>query len=66
MPFASTSPPWIQPTAMRMVVETLAVPGKDGDRHKPPKEVSLTDPQATWVARRARAWTRSLPMMQTI
>src|ERR1700756_153275 len=22
-----------------------------GDRHKPPKEVSLTDPQATWVAR---------------
>src|SRR6201992_2183323 len=25
--------------------------GKDGDRHKPPKEVSLTDPQATWVAR---------------
>ena len=25
--------------------------GKGGDRHKPPKEVSLTDPQATWVAR---------------
>jgi transposase len=25
--------------------------GKRGDRHKPPKEVSLTDPQATWVAR---------------
>jgi transposase len=24
---------------------------KGGDRHKPPKEVSLTDPQATWVAR---------------
>src|ERR1700751_3557246 len=26
-------------------------PGKGSDRHKPPKEVSLTDPQATWVAR---------------
>src|SRR5207245_10073862 len=25
--------------------------GKGGDRHKHPKEVSLTDPQATWVAR---------------
>jgi transposase len=25
--------------------------GKGSDRHKPPKEVSLTDPQATWVAR---------------
>lgn len=25
--------------------------GKSSDRHKPPKEVSLTDPQATWVAR---------------
>jgi transposase len=25
--------------------------GKSTDRHKPPKEVSLTDPQATWVAR---------------
>ena len=25
--------------------------GKGGDRHKSPKEVSLTDPQATWVAR---------------
>jgi transposase len=25
--------------------------GKGGDRHKPPEEVSLTDPQATWVAR---------------
>src|SRR6202451_1863149 len=25
--------------------------GKRGDQHKPPKEVSLTDPQATWVAR---------------
>src|SRR4249919_652161 len=25
--------------------------GKGGDRHKPPKEGSLTDPQATWVAR---------------
>jgi transposase len=25
--------------------------GKGVDRHKPPKEVSLTDPQATWVAR---------------
>src|SRR5215216_5646817 len=24
---------------------------KGGDRHKPPKEISLTDPQATWVAR---------------
>ena len=25
--------------------------GDDGSRRKPPKEVSLTDPQATWVAR---------------
>ena len=25
-----------------------------GSRHKPPKEVSLTDPQAAWVARRTR------------
>jgi hypothetical protein len=25
--------------------------GADGSRRKPPKEVSLTDPQATWVAR---------------
>lgn len=25
--------------------------GGDGDRRKPPKEVSLTDPQATWVTR---------------
>src|SRR4029077_8450160 len=25
--------------------------GKGGNRHKPPKEVSLTDPHATWVAR---------------
>ena len=25
--------------------------GKGGGRHKPPKEVSLTDPQTTWVAR---------------
>jgi hypothetical protein len=25
--------------------------GEGGDRAKPPKEVSLTDPQATWVAR---------------
>jgi hypothetical protein len=25
--------------------------GKGGQRRKPPKEVSLTDPQATWVAR---------------
>jgi hypothetical protein len=24
---------------------------RTGNRHKPPKEVSLTDPQATWVAR---------------
>jgi hypothetical protein len=28
--------------------------GKGGDRAKPPKEVSLTDPQATWVARPGR------------
>jgi transposase len=26
-------------------------PGSGGDRRKPPKEVSLTDPQATWVTR---------------
>jgi hypothetical protein len=25
--------------------------GEGGQRRKPPKEVSLTDPQATWVAR---------------
>jgi hypothetical protein len=33
---------------------------KGGDRHKP-KAVSLTDPQATWIARP----THSLPMMPT-
>jgi hypothetical protein len=25
--------------------------GKGGGQHKRPKEISLTDPQATWVAR---------------
>jgi len=35
-----------------------------GHRRKPPKEVSLTDPQATWVTR--RAWTHSLLMTRTI
>src|SRR6478752_10496668 len=34
-----------------------------GDRHKPPKEVSLTDPQATSVAR--PGLDPFLPMMQT-
>ena len=43
--------------------------GEGGQRRKPPKEVSLTDPQATWVARPGldpfQAWTPSLPTMQT-
>jgi transposase len=36
-----------------VVAKCIAAGGssKGGDRHKPPKEVSLTDPQATWVAR---------------
>ena len=51
MRFASTSPPLIPPAAMRTVAKMLDGSGKGGDRHKPPKEVSLTDPQATWVAR---------------
>ena len=34
-----------------------------GSRLKPPKEVSLTDPQATWVAR--PSMDRSLPTMRT-
>ena len=50
MRFASTSQPSIPPAAMRTVVETGGS-GKGGHRRKPPKEVSLTDPQATWVAR---------------
>jgi hypothetical protein len=37
--------------------------GEGGQRRKPPKEVSLTDPQATWL--RCRAWTRYLPTMRT-
>ena len=35
----------------RMVAGRWRFEGDDGSRRKPPKEVSLTDPQATWVAR---------------
>ena len=51
MRFASTSQPSMPPAAMRIGGGDAGGSGEGGDRRKPPKEVSLTDPQATWVAR---------------
>ena len=64
MPFASTSPPWIQPTAMRMVVETLAVQAKMATDTSLPRKSRL--PIRRRHGLRGQAWTRSLPMMRTI
>ena len=50
MRFASTSQLWM-PQAKRRSVTGWRRFKQSGRRRKPPKEVSLTDPQATWVAR---------------
>jgi hypothetical protein len=41
----------VPPMAIRIVMKTAAVQVKGSGRRKPPKELSLTDPQATWVTR---------------
>ena len=52
MRFASTSRLSMPPATMRrMAAGTVAVRAAAAVRRKPPKEVSLTDPQAAWVAR---------------
>ena len=50
--FASTSRLSMPPVAMREAVTEMVAPRVGGgSRSKPAKEVSLTDPQAAWVAR---------------
>ena len=63
MQFASTSPPWIPPAAMRTVVETLAVQAKAAIDTSLPRKSRLLIRKRHGL--RGQAWIHSLPMTRT-